>query len=238
MSIAYEYTDTVRYSKVDGELKLTIPALIDYFQDAAIEQSESLGVGAVALTARSLAWFLISWDIRIRRLPKLQERIVVGTYPYYFRGMLGNRAVYMKTADGELLAEGDAQWAMMDTANMRMTRVPDDVAASYTLGDGPLFEARGRRISVPDGGHVFPSVPVQEYMLDNNGHVNNGQFVHLAMSYVPAGAEVREFRVEYKKQARFGESITPIVSTEDGRTVVVLATDEPACISEIRNENK
>ena len=236
MSIAYEYTDTVRYSKVDGELKLTIPALIDYFQDAAIEQSESLGVGAVALTARSLAWFLISWDIRIRRLPKLQERIVVGTYPYHFRGMLGNRAVYMKTEDGELLAEGDAQWAMMDTANMRMTRVPDDVAASYTLGDGPLFEARGRRISVPDGGHVFPSVPVQEYMLDNNGHVNNGQFVHLAMSYVPAGADVREFRVEYKKQARLGESITPIVSTEDGRTVVVLATDEPACISEIHNE--
>ncbi|MBO4767457.1 MAG: hypothetical protein J5532_09190 [Lachnospiraceae bacterium] len=103
MGAIYEYTDTVRYSKVDGELKLTIAALVDYFQDAAIEQSEALGVGTKVINARNLAWFLTSWDIRIRRMPELNEKIVIGTYPYYFRGMIGKRAVYMKTAAGKRL---------------------------------------------------------------------------------------------------------------------------------------
>ena len=233
MGAIFEYTDTVRYSKVDGELKLSIPAMIDYFQDAAISQSEELGVGTKVLNARSMAWFLISWDVRIRRRPGVEERIVVGTYPYRFRGMLGSRAVYMKTPDGEVLAEADAQWALMDTAHMRMTRIPEDILLHYELGEGPLFEAKGRKIAVPEGGTAHDPVPVQEYMLDNNGHVNNGQFVHLAMSYAPKGAEITELRVEYKKQARPGDTITPVVCVDEARTVISLNTDEPACVVEL-----
>ena len=234
MGIAFEYTDTVRYSRVDGELKLSLPALIDYFQDAAISQSESLGVGTEVLTARSLAWFLITWDVRIYRLPRLEERIVVGTYPYRFRGMLGNRAVYMKTPEGEVLAEADAQWAMMDTANMRMTKIPADILERYELGEGGLFPAAGRRIEAAEGGREYAPVPVQEYMLDNNGHVNNGQFVHLAMSYAPKGRAWQELRVTYKKQARPGESLTPVVCEDGDRILITLSTDEPACLVELR----
>ena len=236
MGVAYEYTDTVRYSRVTGELKLSLPALIDYFQDAAISQSEALGVGTKVLTERSLAWFLIAWDVRIRRLPELEERIVVGTYPYRFHGMLGNRAVYMKTADGEVLAEADAQWALMDVERMRMTRIPEDILSRYTLGDGPLFESRGRKIEVPEGGTAYAAVPVQEYMLDNNGHVNNGQFVHLAQSYAPKNAAVTGLRVEYRKQARPGDTITPVVSEAEGRVVISLNTDETACVVELVTE--
>ena len=236
MGAVFEYTDTIRYSKVDGELKLSIPALIDYFQDAAISQSEELGVGTKALNARSFAWFLISWDVRIRRMPELNERVVVGTYPYYFHGMLGSRAVYMKTPEGEVLAEADAQWAMMDTARMRMTKIPEDILTSYELGDGPLFEGKGRKLEpLGEGAEtaVCDPVPVQEYMLDNNGHVNNGQFVHLAMSYAPKGQAWSELQVVYKKQARLGDRITPVVSRDGGRVRISLETDEPACVVEL-----
>ena len=236
MGAVFEYTDTIRYSKVDGELKLSIPALIDYFQDAAISQSEELGVGTKVLNARSYAWFLISWDVRIRRRPELNERIIVGTYPYHFHGMLGNRAVYMKTPEGEVLAEADAQWALMDTSRMHMTKIPEDILTRYELGDGPLFEAKGRKLE-PLGGNAetvaCDPVPVQEYMLDNNGHVNNGQYVHLAMSYAPKGCEWSELRVVYKKQARPGDRITPVVSRDAGRVQISLETDEQACVVEL-----
>ena len=235
MGVIYESTDTVRYSKVDGELNLTIAAMIDYFQDAAIEQSEALGVGTKAINARNLAWFLTSWDVRIHRMPELNEKIVIGTYPYYFRGMLGKRAVYMKTEDGEILAEGDAQWALMNTAEMRMTRIPEDLLAAYELGDGPLFESRNRRILAPDGaGKDYDDVPVQEYMLDNNGHINNGQFVRLGMSYMPTDRGFTWLRVEYKKQARLGDVLRPVRFSDDDRDVVVLKNgDDGACILEL-----
>lgn len=236
MGAVYEYTDTVRYSKVDGELRLTIPAKIDYFQDAAIEQSEVLGVGTKAINARNLAWFLTSWDIRIRRMPELNEEIVIGTYPYYFRGMLGKRAVYMKTKAGEILAEGDAQWALMNTAEMRMTRIPVDLLEAYEIGDGPLFEPRNRRIVLPDSGEMkaYGDVPVQEYMLDNNGHINNGQFVRLGMSYLPSDRGFTWFRVEYKKQARLGDVLRPVwASDEDRDAVALMIGDERACLLEL-----
>ena len=71
-------------------------------------------------------------------------------------------------------------------------------------------------------------------MLDNNGHVNNGQFVHLAMSYAPKERAWQELRVTYKKQARPGESLTPVVCEDGERVLITLSTDEPACLVELR----
>ena len=41
--------------------------------------------------------------------------------------------------------------------------------------------------------------------------MNNAQYVHFAMMYLPAGSEVRELRVEYRKQAVLGDAITPVL---------------------------
>ena len=57
--------------------------------------------------------------------------------------------------------------------------------------------------------------------------------VHLAMSYAPRDAEITELRVEYKKQARPGDTITPQVCVDEARTVISLNTDEPACVVEL-----
>lgn len=41
----YEFRDTVRFSEVDESGYLTLTALVNYFQDTAIFQSEKGGIG-------------------------------------------------------------------------------------------------------------------------------------------------------------------------------------------------
>ena len=72
--------------------------------------------------------------------------------------------------------------------------------------------------------------------LDTNHHVNNGQYVRMAMDYVQEKFEVRQLRVEYKMQALLGDIIYPVVCGGEGTYVVSLNNEDekPYCIVEIK----
>ena len=46
----YEFDSRVRYSEVDHHGTMTVPALINYFQDCSTFQSEDLGIGTTAVS--------------------------------------------------------------------------------------------------------------------------------------------------------------------------------------------
>mgnify|MGYP000910713022 CR=1 FL=1 len=47
----YEFNSRVRYSEIDHHGTLTLPALINYFQDCSTFQSEDVGLGTEVLKA-------------------------------------------------------------------------------------------------------------------------------------------------------------------------------------------
>ena len=54
----YEFNSRVRYSEIDHHGTLTLPALINYFQDCSTFQSEDMGLGTEVLKAEKRAWIL------------------------------------------------------------------------------------------------------------------------------------------------------------------------------------
>ena len=56
----YTFDSRIRYSEIDADGKLSMAALINYFQDCSTFQSEELGVGIEYLAKRHLAWVLVS----------------------------------------------------------------------------------------------------------------------------------------------------------------------------------
>ncbi len=50
----YSFTSHVRYSEVDENWRLTIPALIDYLQDCSTFQSDLLGMGPEHIASTKL----------------------------------------------------------------------------------------------------------------------------------------------------------------------------------------
>ena len=67
----YEFSGRVRYSEIDHRGTMTLPALINYFQDCSTFHSESIGLGMERLKLKKKAWVLSYWQIIIDRYPKL-----------------------------------------------------------------------------------------------------------------------------------------------------------------------
>ena len=91
----FEFDGRVRYSEIDHRGTMTLPALVNYFQDCTTFHSESVGLGMERLREEKKAWVLSYWQVIVERYPKLNEKITVGTFPTAFKGLFGNRNMYM-----------------------------------------------------------------------------------------------------------------------------------------------
>ena len=71
--------------------------------------------------------------------------------------------------------------------------------------------------------------------LGTSHHVNDGQYVPMALDEMPDHILARRLRVEYKKQAHLGTEIIPVYYQEEGKYIVSLndAEQVPYAIVEI-----
>lgn len=224
----YSFDSRIRYSECDENCKLRIDALMNYFQDASTFQSENLGVGFSYLVPRNLVWVLVSWQVEITRYPALGEEVEIGTLPYDFKGFIGSRNFCMKTKGGEMLAKANSIWTLLNFDSMKPALPPADMLEKYPVEPRLDMNYEGRKITVNDGGACEDPIVVQRQHLDSNNHVNNAQYIIMAIQYLPQDFEVRNLRVEYKKQAHLGDVLIPYVVTEGDRVVISLRDDTGA----------
>ncbi len=222
----YKFNSRVRYSECDEQCKLRMDSLLNYFQDTSTFQSEDLGAGFSYLIPRNLVWVVASWQIEIKRFPKLGEEIVVCTAPYDFKGFLGYRNFWMETKDGEKLAVANSMWSLVDFEEMKPQTASQEIIDKYSVEPKLDMNYSARKIVVSEGGHNLLPVIVHRQHLDSNQHVNNVQYVNIASDYLQEGFEIGQLRVEYKKQAHLHDAMIPYVVREKGRVVVSLRNEE------------
>lgn len=224
----YSFNSRIRYSECDSQCKLRLEALLNYFQDASTFQSEELGAGFEYLEPRNLVWVLASWQIDIKRYPALGERVVIGTHPHDFKGFLGSRNFCMMTEEGEMLAQANSLWTLLNFDTMKPTMAPKELTDKYEVEPPLEMEYVGRKIRIE--GEVIPGEPivVRKQHLDSNYHVNNAQYVSMAVDCLPEGFLIDGLRVEYKKQAHLNDVLLPYVTRQDNRIVVSLQDEAGA----------
>ena len=80
---------------------------------------------------------------------------------------------------------------------------------------------------------MLESVQVMRADIDYNHHMNNANYVRIAMELLPEDFEVKDMRVEYRIAARQGDLLTPTLYPIDGGYIVALAIDgQPSAIIE------
>lgn len=87
------------------------------------------------------------------------------------------------------------------------------------------MEYAKRKIEMPGEWKIKEPFPVRKYHIDTNEHVNNCQYVQMALEGLEKPVEVEKMRVEYKKSAVYGDVIYPKVAYEEDRTVVELSDE-------------
>ena len=235
----YSYKSRIRYSELDETGHLRLESLLDYFQDCSTFHSEDIGLGVEFLKERHLVWVMSSWQIVAERFPNLCETVTVGTAPYEFKGFVGFRNFLMTDEEGNRLAVANTIWSLLDTRTGKPVRPSEDMMKGYVLEPKLDMDYAPRRIQIPEDMMKRDAVQIRTHHLDTNHHVNNGQFVRIAIDALSENVQVRQLRAEYKKQVMLGDVLVPYTKKmEDGKYVIVLKDEEDniCCTVELQEE--
>lgn len=238
----YEYKKRIGFSQCDTDKEFTVTSLIDAFQDCSTFQSEDLGVGFDVLEKEHLVWVINYWELQIDRLPHLCDYVTVGTFPYSFKSCFGFRNFYMKDGAGEYLVKANSMWTLIDSQTVKPVRAPEYIHTAYEESEKLDMQYNPRKVMIPEGDDikVIEKDPVEivKHHLDSNRHVNNGQYVRLAMAELDDG-RITHLRIDYRKQAVLGDVIYPVVYERKNERVVALYDDDrkPYSVSQYILEN-
>ena len=148
----YSKEERIRFSEVGPDGRLTLPALVNYFQDCSTFHSEDVGVGLPYLSQRNCAWLMSFWQVSVDSYPRLGETVQVETRPYAFEHFFGRRNFAMRDAQGRILAKADSLWLYYNAVKGRPERPPREMVEAYILtfvACGP--ESAHIRLTAPDG---------------------------------------------------------------------------------------
>ena len=222
----YQFDSRIRYSEVDKECNLTLTAMMNYFQDCSVAHSESLDRGVRYLSENHMAWVLSSWQICCDNMPRLFDEVTVSTWAYDMKAFYGYRNFTMDRKNGERLAYANSVWVLVDTLTGRPIKVPEDIIDEYGTSPQLEMECSSRKIKVPADMEAGAEMVVPKFFIDSNQHMNNEKYVAIAQELLPAECKIKELRVEYKKEAKLGDTIRSSVKKTDEGIVAVLADTE------------
>ena len=222
----YTFDSKVRFSEVDHTGRITLPGIINYFQDCSTFQSESIGLGVDYFAEHNRAWILTYWQVVIEEYPRLAQEINIATWATEFKSMLGKRNFCMTDTEGKKLAYANSVWAYMDMKKGRPCRPAKEEVEAYRPETPLDVEFAPRKIVLPKELEDGESFPVRRHQIDTNEHVNNCQYIQMAIDVVPECERAGQIRVEYKKSAVMGDIIYPKMAVEEQRKIVELCDAE------------
>ena len=225
----YSYDTRIRYTECANDSELTLPALVNLFQDCSLFHSEDAGLGLDYLARSRTAWFLLNWQIVVDRMPVFGERVKVCTQPYDFKGFFGSRNFWLEDESGVMIVKAATLWSYMSLETLRPVRPDAAQMERYGTGEKLEMDYAPRKLAVPDNLEACGTIAVRPDMIDTNRHVNNGQYISIAMSLLEQdrpSVKVRQMLAEYKKSAVMGETFHPYTGWQDDRYYVCLKDDD------------
>lgn len=224
----------VTTSTCDSEGRLKLYSALQMMQDCSEMWIDSEPAARKFFNDNNMAQLLATRQVEVIRVPRFKERLSVTTSIYEVMPMYGFRNTFIRDAQGNPCYRTWSMGAFVDLATGKLARISDDAIASLTLEPKQEMNYRGRRISLPkQDGTVMDPVRVMRADIDYNRHMNNANYVRIAMELLPEGFEVRDMRVEYRIAARLDDLLTPTVYSIEGGYIVSLAVNgQPSAIIE------
>lgn len=223
----HQMKDRVSFSRVDYSGRLGVASVVDSMQDCCMFHSEAVGRGSRALLEMDRAWLVSSWHIIFDKRPILGEEIITNTWPYAFKGIFGSRSFTLEDTQGTVMCKADSQWFFADVISGKPVRVAQEELDAYVIEHERLDMPKvSRKVIAPDNLEFQRSMVAKQKHSDPNGHVNNGQYIHIAVEELPDNYEVSELRAEYRLASHKGDVLSIYTATVDDCFYVVITDDD------------
>ena len=141
----------------------------------------------------------------------------------------------MKDDKNEYIVKANSMWTLVDTLSSRPSKAPQFISQAYELEEKLDMTYNPRKVLIPETDDVLTlekdPIHIQLHHLDSNHHVNNGQYVKLAMSALGEEENIGSLRIDYRKQAHLGDTIYPVVYKTDNKSIVALYDENKSAFS-------
>ncbi|GAB4317736.1 MAG: thioesterase [Candidatus Sumerlaeia bacterium] len=203
----------MRIFESDAGERLTVPALCNYFQEAASCHAFELGLDVQRLIAdHRITWVLSRFHMQVYRRPAWRERVCVETWPSDYSRLLARREFRLLNDRGDLLAAATSSWVLIDLERRRPIRLPRYVIEKLPPpAERAMEEPTGSVPGAKTGGAGRREFSVRFSDLDINRHVNHVAYISWAVETTPVElqrqGELRELSAEFLDEAHLGESV-------------------------------
>ena len=235
----FSYDYKVKYSDIGTDNKITLKALVDTLQEAAISHSEIAGYGVNNMDHTHLAWLLLNWKIEIKSYPILNDNITVKTWPRIFDKLYSYRDFEVYDEHNNLIAIASSKWFAIDTVNKKIRKLTPEITEAYG-GTTPksVFESPFQeKIKVPEELKLNFNYTIQRRDLDTNGHVNNLHYIDFALETLDEDIFnnnlFNNLEIIYKKEIKLKENINCYYSFEDNKHIVTIKNEDNSIIHAI-----
>ncbi|MDR1838461.1 MAG: acyl-ACP thioesterase [Treponema sp.] len=176
----WQETFPVRFGAIDKSDRLTLDAVFQFFQEAAICHAENLGVGREEMVRTGQVWILSRMSVLVNRRPKYCETITVRSWPRGGEKLFAMRDYDIRDKDDIPVVAARSAWLIVDMEKRRPLR-PQSTMDNLPLNEGKdalLPEARGAAALAERGDLQKNSERKALYTdIDYNGHVNNVSYI-------------------------------------------------------------
>ena len=173
-------TFPVRFGSIDKSDRLTLDAIFQFFQEAAICHAENLGVGREDMAGAGQAWLLSRITVVVDRRPGYRETITVRSWPRGSEKLFALRNYDIQDKSGIPVVRARSGWIVIDMEKRRPLR-PQSVMDSLPLNEGmeTLPQEAGGAAGLSERANLQKAAERKALYtdIDYYHHVNNVRYV-------------------------------------------------------------
>ena len=200
----------VKSYEVDCHGFLRILTLMNFLQEAAVESADSLGFGFEVCRDKGVAWVGSNYLIKIERLPKIDERIEIETWPAEGKLWGAIRNFLLKDKNGNVIIRAKSQWVLIDMERRRPVSL-SKYFPEYEFIDEQVMGEDFHKLSPIENPDNVKDIWVRFDDIDINNHVNNAVYPLWAAESIDSEYRMQhtpaEIEVCFKKEALLGEQV-------------------------------
>lgn len=226
----FSLEEYVTASKTGEDGKLKLVSFIDLMQDCSQLWLLSEVEFYKYFKENNISQLLVSRQFDIIRVPQYGEKLTTTTSIYECKGLYGYRNTVIYDEQNKPCAVSWSMGAFVSLTTNKMTKMPQEILNTVTIDNKVDMEYLDRKINISNNGNTQRLDPfkVLHNDIDMNKHMNNAQYVRLAIECLPDDFETKRLRIEYKLPAKKGDIIYPTLSNSDDNKKIYISLNNDA----------
>lgn len=227
----FEEIFKIRYSEMDCGQVLKPSVLLQFFQDLASDNAESLDFGYSYIIRNNLAWFLLKYRIEFDDYPEGIYDITIQTNPRGYNKLFALRD-FAILHNNKIIGKAASTWGLIDINSKTMANV------SEALKSNPYIKSFEKREDDLVYGKIRPleKIDIEKTFeirfddLDVNQHVNNSNYIVWAFETLNfdfrKSYKLKNIDMVFKKEITYGAKVIAQTEISENITNHVLRNSE------------